>query len=145
MELRSCEIVWYIRRNNLFTGRTWIDKLETICQTFGITLAEFFNDTDVLVSMTEEKKYAVTVESADSCSESGCDKYYRSAVVQWLNLPWTTAIWTSIFFFSFIAYYNLLIFSFHSLAVYVCILKITKFCYPHENKRAFHNSLRVSA
>lgn len=43
------------RRNNLFTGRTWIDKLETICQTFGITLAEFFNDTDVLVSMTEEK------------------------------------------------------------------------------------------
>ncbi|NSK18449.1 hypothetical protein G5B01_15700 [Blautia wexlerae] len=70
------------RRNNLFTGRTWIDKLETICQTFGITLAEFFNDTDVLVSMTEEKKYAVTVESADSCSESGCDKYYRSAVVQ---------------------------------------------------------------
>ena len=45
------------RRNNLFTGRTWIDKLETICQTFGITLAEFFNDTDVLVSMTEEKKW----------------------------------------------------------------------------------------
>ena len=31
------------------------------------------------------------------------------------------------------------------LAVYVCILKITKFCYLHENKRAFHNSLRVSA
>ena len=33
-----------------------IDKLEIICQTFGITLAEFFNDTDVLVSMTEEEK-----------------------------------------------------------------------------------------
>ena len=68
---------WY--RKNLMPP---IDKLEIICQTFGITLAEFFNDTDVLVSMTEEKKYAVTVESADSCSESGCDKYYRSAVVQ---------------------------------------------------------------
>jgi hypothetical protein len=57
-------------------------QLEIICQTFGITLAEFFNDTDVLVSMTEEeKKYVVTVESADSCSENGCDKYYRSATV----------------------------------------------------------------
>ncbi len=31
-------------------------QLEIICQTFGITLAEFFNDTDVLVSMTEEEK-----------------------------------------------------------------------------------------
>ena len=50
------EIVWCIRKNNLFTGRTGIDKLEIICQTFGITLAEFFNDTDVLVSMTEEEK-----------------------------------------------------------------------------------------
>ena len=69
---------WY--RKNLMPP---IDKLEIICQTFGITLAEFFNDTDVLVSMTEEeKKYVVTVESADSCSESSCDKYYRSATVQ---------------------------------------------------------------
>ena len=41
---------WY--RKNLMPP---IDKLEIICQTFGITLAEFFNDTDVLVSMTEEK------------------------------------------------------------------------------------------
>ena len=45
-----------MRKNNLFTGRTGINKLEIICQTFGITLAEFFNDTDVLVSMTEEEK-----------------------------------------------------------------------------------------
>ena len=42
---------WY--RKNLMPP---IDKLEIICQTFGITLAEFFNDTDVLVSMTEEEK-----------------------------------------------------------------------------------------
>ena len=42
---------WY--RKNLMPH---IDKLEIICQTFGITLAEFFNDTDVLVSMTEEEK-----------------------------------------------------------------------------------------
>ena len=42
---------WY--RKNLIPP---IDKLEIICQTFGITLAEFFNDTDVLVSMTEEEK-----------------------------------------------------------------------------------------
>ena len=98
------------------------------------------------------KKYVVTVESADSCSENGCDKYYRSATVLWLNLPWTIAIWTSIFFFfqiflkcSFIVHYTPCSCLFHSLAVYVCILKITKFCYLHENKRAFHNSLRVSA
>ena len=42
---------WY--RKNLMPP---IDKLEIICQTFGLTLAEFFNDTDVLVSMTEEEK-----------------------------------------------------------------------------------------
>lgn len=42
---------WY--RKNLMPP---IDKLEIICQTFGITLAEFFNNTDVLVSMTEEEK-----------------------------------------------------------------------------------------
>ena len=42
---------WY--RKNLMPP---IDKLEIICQTFGITLAEFFNDTDILVSMTEEEK-----------------------------------------------------------------------------------------
>ena len=42
---------WY--RKNLMPP---IDKLEIICQTFGITLAEFLNDTDVLVSMTEEEK-----------------------------------------------------------------------------------------
>ena len=42
---------WY--RKNLMPP---IDKLEIKCQTFGITLAEFFNDTDVLVSMTEEEK-----------------------------------------------------------------------------------------
>ena len=42
---------WY--RKNLMPP---IDKLEIICQTFGITLAEFFNDTDVLISMTEEEK-----------------------------------------------------------------------------------------
>ena len=42
---------WY--RKNLMPP---IDKLEIICQTFGITLAEFFNDTAVLVSMTEEEK-----------------------------------------------------------------------------------------
>ena len=42
---------WY--RKNLMPP---IDKLEIICQTFGITLAEFFNDTDVLVSMTAEEK-----------------------------------------------------------------------------------------
>ena len=42
---------WY--RKNLMPP---IDKLEIICQTFGITLAEFFNDSDVLVSMTEEEK-----------------------------------------------------------------------------------------
>ena len=42
---------WY--RKNLMPP---IDKLEIICQTFGITLAEFFNYTDVLVSMTEEEK-----------------------------------------------------------------------------------------
>ena len=42
---------WY--RKNLMPP---IDKLEIICQTFGITLAEFFNDTDVLVAMTEEEK-----------------------------------------------------------------------------------------
>ena len=42
---------WY--RKNLMPP---IDKLEIICQTFGITLAEFFNDTNVLVSMTEEEK-----------------------------------------------------------------------------------------
>ena len=42
---------WY--RKNLMPP---IDKLEIICQTFGITLAEFFNDTYVLVSMTEEEK-----------------------------------------------------------------------------------------
>ena len=42
---------WY--RKNLMPP---IDKLEIICQTFGITLTEFFNDTDVLVSMTEEEK-----------------------------------------------------------------------------------------
>ena len=33
-----------------------IDKLEIICQTFGISLAEFFNDTDILVSMSEDEK-----------------------------------------------------------------------------------------
>ena len=49
---------------------------------FGITLAEFFNDTDVLVSMTEEEKNMLSQwKSADSCSENGCDKYYRSATV----------------------------------------------------------------
>lgn len=42
---------WY--RKNLMPP---IDKLEIICQTFGITLAEFFNDTDVVISMTEEEK-----------------------------------------------------------------------------------------
>ena len=42
---------WY--RKNLMPP---IDKLEIICQTFGITLAEFFNDTDVLISMTKEEK-----------------------------------------------------------------------------------------
>lgn len=147
------EIVWCIRKNNLFTGRTGINKLEIICQTFGITLAEFFNDTDVLVSMTEEEKNMLSQWNLlSSCSENGCDKYYRSATVLWLNLPWTIAIWTSIFFFfqiflkcSFIVHYTPCSCLFHSLAVYVCILKITKFCYLHENKRAFHNSLRVSA
>ena len=49
--LQSTISTWY--RKNLMPP---IDKLEIICQTFGITLAEFFNDTDVLVSMTEEEK-----------------------------------------------------------------------------------------
>ena len=42
---------WY--RKNLMPP---IDKLEIICQTFGITLAEFFDDTNVFISMTEEEK-----------------------------------------------------------------------------------------
>lgn len=42
---------WY--RKNLMPP---IDKLKIICQTFGITLAEFFNNTDVIISMTEEEK-----------------------------------------------------------------------------------------
>ncbi len=42
---------WY--RKNLMPP---IDKLEVICQTFGITLAEFFDDTNVFISMTEEEK-----------------------------------------------------------------------------------------
>ena len=42
---------WY--RKNLMPP---IDKLEIICQTFGISLAEFFNDTDILVSMSEDEK-----------------------------------------------------------------------------------------
>lgn len=46
---------WY--RKNLMPP---IDKLEMICQTFGITLAEFFNDTDVLISMTDEDKEMLT-------------------------------------------------------------------------------------
>ena len=48
---------WY--RKNLMPP---IDKLEIICQTFGITLAEFFNDTDVLVSMTEEEKNMLSLK-----------------------------------------------------------------------------------
>ena len=42
---------WY--RKNLMPP---IDKLEILCQTFGITLSDFFNDTDILVSMTEDEK-----------------------------------------------------------------------------------------
>ena len=42
---------WY--RKNLMPP---IDKLEIICQTFGITLSDFFNDTDMPVSMTPEEK-----------------------------------------------------------------------------------------
>lgn len=42
---------WY--RKNLMPP---IDKLEIICQTFGITLAEFFDDTNVFISMAEEEK-----------------------------------------------------------------------------------------
>lgn len=42
---------WY--RKNLMPP---IDKLEIICQTFGITLAEFFDDTNLFISMTEEEK-----------------------------------------------------------------------------------------
>lgn len=42
---------WY--RKNLMPP---IDKLEIICQTFGITLAEFFDDTNVFISITEEEK-----------------------------------------------------------------------------------------
>lgn len=42
---------WY--RKNLMPP---IDKLEIICQTFGITLAEFFDDTNVFISMTKEEK-----------------------------------------------------------------------------------------
>ena len=42
---------WY--RKNLMPP---IDKLEIICQTFGISLAEFFNNTDVSISMTDDEK-----------------------------------------------------------------------------------------
>jgi len=42
---------WY--RKNLMPP---IDKLEIICQIFGITLTEFFDDTNVFISMTEEEK-----------------------------------------------------------------------------------------
>lgn len=42
---------WY--RKNLLPP---VDKLELICQTFGISMADFFNDTDMLVSMTEDEK-----------------------------------------------------------------------------------------
>ena len=42
---------WY--RKNLMPP---IDKLEIICQTFGITLSDFFSDTDMPVSMTPEEK-----------------------------------------------------------------------------------------
>ena len=33
-----------------------IDKLEILCQTFGISLADFFNDTEIILSITEEEK-----------------------------------------------------------------------------------------
>ena len=42
---------WY--RKNLMPP---IDKLEIICQAFGISLAEFFNNTDVSISMTDDEK-----------------------------------------------------------------------------------------
>ncbi len=42
---------WY--RKNLMPP---IDKLEIICQTFGITLSDFFTDTDIFISMTTEEK-----------------------------------------------------------------------------------------
>lgn len=42
---------WY--RKNLMPP---IDKLEILCQTFGISLADFFNDTEIILSITEEEK-----------------------------------------------------------------------------------------
>ena len=42
---------WY--RKNLMPPT---DKLEILCQTFGISLADFFNDTEIILSITEEEK-----------------------------------------------------------------------------------------
>ena len=42
---------WY--RKNLMPP---IDKLEIICQTFGITLSDFFNETDMSVPCLRKKK-----------------------------------------------------------------------------------------
>jgi len=48
---QSTIATWY--KKNLMPP---IDKLEILCQTFGISLADFFNDTDILISMTDDEK-----------------------------------------------------------------------------------------
>ncbi len=51
---QSTIATWYKR--NLMPP---IDKLEILCQTFGISLADFFNDTDTILSLTDEQKDAL--------------------------------------------------------------------------------------
>ena len=48
---QSTIATWY--KKNLMPP---IDKLEILCQTFGISLADFFNNTDIIISMTDDEK-----------------------------------------------------------------------------------------